>query len=293
MQMSKTMKALLFAMMALVMISSLAFTPQPGGMSGWDEMATAMYKSALKMEPKLQTSLDKARTTDVANAQAYIDKLKADGKDASAVEAALATFKTKIDEAQAKHDAAKAILDVHDGFDADGNVVDVEKALDSAGAAMEALMEGNGILTEARFDLYKLIGEWQRIMKNLPMEYRAEKVMVKVTQKRLDAAAKTVTRTQTYIDKWAAKGKDVTPLVTALDAYKAAVASAQADKDNAAAILATHAGFDDQGKVIDATLAQQTVDTAGDALDSANTKLTQAAKDLSKAIYQWRKANHT
>ena len=107
----------------------------------------------------------------------------------------------------------------------------------------------------------------------------------------LTKANQVVTKVQDRINALQAKGKNVSALQTALDAFKASLATAQSDHDNAAAILATHAGFDSNGKVIDRTLALQTVRSAGKDLRACHRTLAEALKDLHGAILKWREAN--
>jgi hypothetical protein len=96
---------------------------------------------------------------------------------------------------------------------------------------------------------------------------------------------------QKLIDKAKAKGKDTAALETALAVYRTALTGAQADHDNAAAILSGHAGFDDAGKVTDAKAAKQTLESGRKALNDAHVKLAQAVTNLHAAINDWRNAN--
>jgi hypothetical protein len=62
------------------------------------------------------------------NAQELIDRAKAQGKDVVALQAALDAFSKALQEARPSFDNAKDILNSHNGFDADGNVVDSARA---------------------------------------------------------------------------------------------------------------------------------------------------------------------
>jgi hypothetical protein len=94
-----------------------------------------------------------------------------------------------------------------------------------------------------------------------------------------------------FIEKAKSKGQDTAALESALADYRAALVEAQADHNSAGAILAGHAGFDDAGKVSDALLARQTLDSARKALNDANITLTQAVATLRAAVNDWRDAN--
>jgi hypothetical protein len=104
----------------------------------------------------------------------------------------------------------------------------------------------------------------------------------------LNNAHSAATRAQTLIDKAKAKGTDVTALQTALDSFNTQVAAAQTSHDQAAAILATKAGFDANGQVVDRETAHQTLVSARDNLRQAHLTLRKATLDLRTAIQAWR-----
>jgi hypothetical protein len=66
-------------------------------------------------------------------------------------------------------------------------------------------------------------------------------------------------RIQGLIDRASAKGLDAAAVQTALDNFATAVPAAQSAHDQAGALLSTHTGFDDKGKVTDLSVALQTV----------------------------------
>lgn len=262
--------------------------PPPQQNNTWLEKGLVNAKILLE---KQQASLDKATTKDVPDTQAYIDKKKAEGKDTAAMEAALAAFVAKLPAIQVKLDEAAAILAEHKGYDVDGKVTDQWLAMETFWGITGNAMEAAGELTEARFELYKVVGDWKKIEASLPRDYRKLKLANKLQEKKLAYTEKVVTRTQKYIDKQAAAGKDVTDLNTAVAAYKAKVAEAQVKHDEAAAILTTHAGFDDHGQVIDQAAAQTTVDTAKAALLEADKLVNQAYNELMTAMAAWKKTH--
>ncbi len=130
-----------------------------------------------------------------------------------------------------------------------------------------------------------------RVGERLARLYEREQHWLEVQADNLTRANEMVTRAQARIDELKGQGKDTTVLETALAALKEQIAEAQAAHDQAAGILAAHAGFDDTGKVTDREQARQTVTDAGDALRDAQLALKQAHLDLLKAIHDWRKAN--
>ena len=65
----------------------------------------------------------------VDKVQGLIDKAKANGKDVTAVQAALDAFSASIQDARPVYESAKGIIASHQGFDAAGKVTDTDKAM--------------------------------------------------------------------------------------------------------------------------------------------------------------------
>jgi hypothetical protein len=107
----------------------------------------------------------------------------------------------------------------------------------------------------------------------------------------LERAAEVAAKAQTYIDEQKAAGRDTSGLEAALASFNAARPEAQADHDAAAAVLATHAGFDDAGAVTDVSAARQTVIDAGQSLASARITLAAARLEMRAALADFRQAN--
>ncbi len=64
----------------------------------------------------------------IERAQRLIDRAKANGKDVSAVQTALDAFETQWKAAKPTYESIKGIVNSHQGFDANGQVTDTEKA---------------------------------------------------------------------------------------------------------------------------------------------------------------------
>jgi hypothetical protein len=79
----------------------------------------------------------------VEKAQALIDRAGANGKDVSAVQAALDAFEDAIKDAKPIYESANGIVNSHQGFDANGKVTDLEKA-------KETVREMGGKMKEIR-----------------------------------------------------------------------------------------------------------------------------------------------
>ena len=118
--------------------------------------------------------------------------------------------------------------------------------------------------------------------------FKAEQKLQPAQGQRLDGTSKVISSTQQFIDKQAGLGRDTTDLVKALDAYKAAVASAGDLHQQAQVILDAHAGFDANGVVTDAAAARTTVTGAGRAQREFHLTMNMAAFDLRGRVGLWR-----
>ena len=65
----------------------------------------------------------------LTRAQELIDKASANGRDVSAIQAALDAFTEAVRKVRPTYDAAGGIVSAHQGFDANGNVIDQTRAL--------------------------------------------------------------------------------------------------------------------------------------------------------------------
>jgi len=88
-----------------------------------------------------------------------------------------------------------------------------------------------------------------------------------------------------------AAGVDAKPLEDAVAACVASVQEAKAKMEEAGAILTTHAGFDADGKVMDAAQARQTVREAGAAQKQARRITEKAIRDLKQAARDFFRQN--
>lgn len=100
-----------------------------------------------------------------------------------------------------------------------------------------------------------------------------------------------VVRLEKMIARLQEMGKDTTALEAALGEFQSQITIAQASLAEAAAILNTHAGFDENGKVTDIEQARQTVNSAGEALRSSQQTMVAAYRELHQAIKEWRESN--
>jgi hypothetical protein len=125
----------------------------------------------------------------------------------------------------------------------------------------------------------------------LELACRQQRRTLEGQQDRLNFAEDLAEKSKTWIDEQKAKGKDVTALETALAAYKAGIASAQAKHDEAQSAFDAQAGFDGDCKLTDREQAKTTLRTVGDALREAHRLLADAERAFRRAVQDWRKAN--
>lgn len=96
-----------------------------------------------------------------ATTQTYIDEKKAAGLDTSALEAALASYKTQIAEARVFHDQAVTVLNTHSGFDDAGKVTDVPAARLTLADAGSALGQARVRIYNATFTLRQAVKDFR------------------------------------------------------------------------------------------------------------------------------------
>jgi hypothetical protein len=77
----------------------------------------------------------------VERVQSLIDRAKENGKDVSAVQAALDAFEAALKDAHPIYESAKGIVNSHQGFDSNGKVTDPEKAKETVKAMHEKFKE--------------------------------------------------------------------------------------------------------------------------------------------------------
>lgn len=103
-------------------------TGTPGPFQGVrNDALENFYKRAQLVVQEQQLRIDLANEVASA-ADTWIATKKSEGVDTSALEAALADFKSKIAAAQTEHDAGASVLNAHAGFDGSGNVTDAAQA---------------------------------------------------------------------------------------------------------------------------------------------------------------------
>lgn len=97
--------------------------------------------------------------------------------------------------------------------------------------------------------------------------------------------------TQILIDKAKAKGKDVTALQAAFDAFKAAFEKGKPIYEQADALVRSHAGFDGNGNATDIAKAKDTVKSQAATLKQYHDTVGDSFKAFREAIKAFRQAN--
>ena len=121
--------------------------------------------------------------------------------------------------------------------------------------------------------------------------YKAEQNRLKLQDARLNRAVEYATKIDSLIAKLKTKGKNTAALEQAVAAFRSGIAQARTEWQAASATLATHAGFDDAGKVSNADQARATLKNAHGHLEQANTIARAAYEKLRAAVAAYRKAN--
>jgi len=93
----------------------------------------------------------------VLKGQALIDKAKANGKDVSAIQAALDTFSQAVKQARPIYEGTQGIVSAHAGFDQNGNVTDFATARETVRILKDDFKQIQQILNKPRHDLHLAI----------------------------------------------------------------------------------------------------------------------------------------
>ena len=149
-------KTILVALVAALGLASLPFVnvfaqgandptvPPPAG-----QVSNEKLEKAWARQLKLYERMGKTDEF-VAKVQKLLDKASANGKDVSAVQAALDAFNASIKAAKPIYESAQGIINSHQGFDANGKVTDPAKAKETVKAMhdkmqeIKAAMDGTG-----------------------------------------------------------------------------------------------------------------------------------------------------
>ncbi|HUI88100.1 MAG TPA: hypothetical protein VLX61_05200 [Anaerolineales bacterium] len=110
----------------------------------------------------------------------------------------------------------------------------------------------------------------------------------------LDNASSLISKIQARLNEAKSKGKDVTSVQTALDAFSTAVNDVQPIYTQLQTIVQSHSGFDASGNVTDPTEALQTAQDFRSKVEAIRQAgVREAGKALREAIRAFRQANQS
>ncbi len=107
----------------------------------------------------------------------------------------------------------------------------------------------------------------------------------------LDEADNFIQRINNLIDRAEEKGWDTSAVQVALDDFTTAIPDAQNAHDKGAAIIASHAGFSANGRVVDRTQAIETVKALAQVMKDSRTAMDGTAQALHEALRDFRQAH--
>jgi TolA-binding protein len=127
----------------------------------------------------------------------------------------------------------------------------------------------------------------------LAQEFRRQQRQVKRQENALEQADQWIPRAQERIQALKDQSKNTAELEDALAQFQDQLGTARQAHDRAAALVQPHAGFDEDGKVVDLAQARDTVQQIrGEVVDFRQT-LRDGLKDLRAALQKYRQENPT
>ncbi len=162
------------AMSALALVSlsaQPAYAQAPVGTSTPPAPAGTRLQLAWAREQRAYTRLGTffGKVDDrIAQAQELIDRAKANGKDVSAVQAALDAFSAAVKEARPIYEGGKGIIASHQGFDDSGNVTDSVMAIETVQEMRAKLVEIRQIIRPAASALRQAVRDLRQANRPVP-----------------------------------------------------------------------------------------------------------------------------
>jgi hypothetical protein len=170
-------KFLSMSLLAALLVGAIAFafpgssvaaqapTPQPKDPAAKASQVGARlekaYQAAQKMLDQQAQRFERADAY-ISKAEALIAKAKANGKDTTVLDEALAQIKTKEADAKKLHEDAANILKNHAGFDANGKVTDRAAAKETLQSASEPAKEAHQFFGDAWKALKDAVKSWRQ-----------------------------------------------------------------------------------------------------------------------------------
>jgi uncharacterized protein (UPF0335 family) len=134
--------ALGLAAMPFVSVSAAGMydPPAPPQRQFSNERLERIWARQVRIYDRIGRVFERADTL-TGRVQQLLERAKANGKDVSAVQAALDAFEAALKDAHPIYESAKAIVNSHDGFDSNGKVTDPAKAQETVKAMHEEFKE--------------------------------------------------------------------------------------------------------------------------------------------------------
>ena len=129
------------------------------------------------------------------------------------------------------------------------------------------------------------------VIARLQRMYRVIHRRSDIQTRSLGRAEKFTKRSEEIIANLKEKGKDVTELENALAGFKIDLARATDAHETSQDILNTHAGFDEDGKVVDVDQARSTIKSAQENIHQCRITLHESTHKLREVIQKFREAN--
>lgn len=122
--------ALAIASLPLVSVSAAGVSDPPPQRDVTPEKLEQIWARQQRIYERIGSSYDRSDAF-VERVQNLIHKASENGKDVSTVQSALDDFKQALKDAHPIYESANGIVNSHQGFDNDGKVTDIEKALET------------------------------------------------------------------------------------------------------------------------------------------------------------------
>jgi len=153
-------KTILFALFAAVAVASLPFLRVSAAGENDPVPQDQITKERLeRIWARQLRRYERYGYTDelITRTQRLIDRAKANGKDVSAVQAALDAFAAAVKDANPIYESMKGIINSHQGFDQNGKVMDPEKALETVRTMHDKFQEIKRVLNGTGKALHEAI----------------------------------------------------------------------------------------------------------------------------------------
>jgi septal ring factor EnvC (AmiA/AmiB activator) len=271
--------------------SGISLQPKQQDYSRLEEIYQREQTALAKLEGLLSKGEDA-----ISRVEVLIDRGNANGLDTSVLSAALSTFESSLATAQSAFNSASTILASHTGFNGSGKVMDRAEALQTLKEAGAALKRTGSILIDARSILKAVVQSWIQANRGafndpLTQLYQKEQEWLSTQGNNISKLSDTSGKIQAFIAKAQERGEDTSSLEAVIASIVAQLPQSQSFHDAAAAILASHAGFDENGVVIDTASAKTTLESAKTNLENSKNINMSIAAEIKAAVEAWKTAH--